>query len=50
MEVDGFSPREVEMDQVELTAEQEAQAARIADVIVGAMRADALAMARFMAS
>lgn len=50
MEVDGFFPKEVEMDQVELTAEQEAQAARIADVILGAMRVDALAMARFMAS
>lgn len=38
------------MDQVELTAEQEAQAARIEDVILAGMRAEARAMARFMAS
>lgn len=46
----GFLSKEVEMDQIELTAEQEAQAARIEDVIVAGMRAEARAMARFMAS
>jgi hypothetical protein len=43
-------PREVEMDQMELTAEQEAQAARIEDVILAGMRAEVRTMARFRAS
>lgn len=38
------------MDRIELTAEQEAQAARIEDVILAGMRAEVRAMARFMAS